>query len=292
MPRLSVVETGNGQRALVLAGGGVTGIAWETGVLLGLRDAGVDLTGADVVIGTSAGATVAAQITAPGVDLADLLAGQLDPTHVEITPALDLDLLTRVFAELAGGRLPDEAARARIGALALAAETVPEDVRRAVVAARLPHHEWPDRRVLVTAVDATTGALAVFDRASGVGLVDAVAASCAVPGVWPPVTIGGRRYIDGGVRSTANADLAAGHDVVAVLAPLTGPAAVSLEPELASLRSAGATVVLVAADETAAEAMGPNPLDPAYRTAAAEEGRRQGHEAADALAGAWSLAGT
>jgi len=274
------------QRALVLAGGGVTGIAWETGALLGLRDEGVDVVErADLVVGTSAGSTVAAQALA--ADLADLYAAQLDDAHGELTPELDLQLLATIFAELAGGRLPDQPARARIGALALSAATVDEPTRRAVIERRLPTHEWPERRLVVTAVDAVTGELAVFDAGSGVSLVDAVAASCAVPGVWPPVSIGERRYIDGGVRSTANADLAAGHDVVVVLAPLTGPAAATLDPEVASLRSSGTTVVVVATDAAAAEAMGLNPLDPSYRRPAAEHGRRQGRAAAADVAAAW-----
>ena len=275
------------QRAVVLAGGGVTGIAWETGVLLGLRDEGVDvLADADLVVGTSAGSTVAAQALA--ADLADLYDIQRADVHGELTPELDLQLLATIFAELAGGRLPDQAARARIGALALSATTVDEPTRRAVVAGRLPNHDWPERRLLVTAVDAVTGELAAFDAGSGVPLVDAVAASCAVPGVWPPVTIGERRYVDGGVRSTANADLASGHDVVVVLAPLTGPAAATLDPEVASLRSAGTTVVVVSADAAAGEAMGPNPLDPSYRRPAAEHGRRQGRAAAVDVAAAWA----
>jgi NTE family protein len=275
------------QKALVLAGGGVTGIAWETGVLLGLRDAGVDLVAdADLVVGTSAGSTVAAQVLS-GTDLAELDAVQQGDEHQEITPELDFGLLATIFSELAGGRLPDQEARARIGALALTAETVDEATRRAVIEARLPSHDWPARRLLVTAVDALTGELAVFDAASGVSLVDAVAASCAVPGVWPPVSIGERRYVDGGVRSTANADLAAGHDVVVVLAPLSGPAASTLDPEVAALRSGGATVVVVATDPDAAEAMGLNPLDPDLRRPSAEHGRRQGLAAAEAVGGSW-----
>jgi NTE family protein len=257
-------------------------------VLLGLRDEGVDLAAdADLVVGTSAGSAVAAQVLA-GVDLAELYDRQLGDDHGEITPELDLSLLATIFAELAAGRVPDEAGRARIGALALGATTVPEAARRQVVERRLPSHEWPDRRLLVTAVDAVSGELAVLDRASGVGLVDAVAASCAVPGVWPPVSIGDHRYIDGGVRSTANADLAAGCDVVAVLAPLAGPATATIEPELAALRSNGTVAVVVEADADAVAAMGPNPLDPSYRPAAAEHGRRQGAAASDRVRAAWA----
>jgi NTE family protein len=274
--------------ALVLAGGGLTGIAWEIGVLAGLRDKGVDLTGAaDLVVGTSAGSAVGAQVLA-GVDFDELVAVQLADEHSEITPELDLAVLGEIFGEMAGGKLPDQQGRVRIGTLALAAATVDEPTRRRVIERRLPSQEWPATRLVVTAVDAVTGDLAAFEASSGVSLVDAVAASCAVPGVWPPVTIGDHRYVDGGVRSIANADLAAGHDVIVVLAPLAGPAARTLEPEVDALRQAGSQVVVVNADDEAVAAMGINPLDPAYRRPALEHGRRQGDVASgpvgDALA--------
>ena len=187
--------------ALVLGGGGVAGIAWITGLLAGLAETGDDVTGADVLIGTSAGAAVAAQLGS-GLPLAELLARQTDPElqAAEIPAGVSLDkLAAEIGASLAGVTTPEQYLR-RIGAYALAARTVPESARRAVIESRLPGHEWPGRVIRLTAVDAHTGELQVFDRESGAGLVDAVAASCAVPGVWPAVTIDGHRYVDGGVR--------------------------------------------------------------------------------------------
>src|SRR5262249_4869400 len=110
--------------------------------------------------------------------------------------------------------------RQQMGKVARRAETVDEATRRAVIAGRLPSHEWPERDLKVTAVDVETGEFVVFDRHSGVGLVDAVAASCAVPAAWPPVTINGRRFMDGGLRSPSNVDLAAEAARVVVLAPI------------------------------------------------------------------------
>ena len=94
-----------------------------------------------------------------------------------------------------------------------------EAVRRNVIAQRLPSHDWPDRDLRITAIDIGTGELVAFDRKSGVELVDAVAASCAVPGAWPLVTIGERRYMDGGVGSTMNLKLATDCESVGVLVP-------------------------------------------------------------------------
>lgn len=269
---------------MVLAGGGLTGIAWELGVLLGLADEGVDLLGAaDVVIGTSAGSAVAAQALS-GAPLADLFGRQLAADHRELKPTLDFEKLVRIFTDLGQADRRDPALLRRVGEIALSASTVTEAERRAVIEWRLPVHEWPPSpRLLITAVDVATGELRVFDGDDGVGLVDAVAASCAVPGVWPPVTIGDRRYMDGGVRSTANADLAAGAESVVVLAPLAGPTLAELDAEVAELVRQGARVVTVSADDDAAAAMGPNPLEPSRRPQAADAGRRQGAAAAGAV---------
>ena len=274
-------------RALVLGGGGVTGVAWEIGLLAGLADAGVDLRDADVVVGTSAGSSVGAQVTS-GTDLEELYQRQLSGPVTEIPARLGIGGLARYVSAMVRHRKHPEVGRAHLGRLALEASTVPEAERRAVIAARLPSHEWPARRLLVTAVDAHTGEFRVFEAGDGVPLVDAVAASCAVPLVWPPVTIGDRRWIDGGVRSPANADLAAGHDRVVVVAPMTralGPMAATAQ--VAALRAAGARVALVAPDAAATRAIGRNPLDPSRREPAARAGRAQAAEAAAQVRSVW-----
>ncbi|HEX2576575.1 MAG TPA: patatin-like phospholipase family protein [Aquihabitans sp.] len=275
-------------RALVLGGGGLTGIAWTTGLLHGLAQQGVELTDADLVVGTSAGSAVGAQVRL-GRPLGELHQAQLDPTTTELAAELDLDALAAIFGVIIEAEPHDTAACAQVGAMALTAETVPEPVRRAVIEARLGTETWPAGGALrITAVDAGTGELVVFDGSQGVGLIDAVAASCAVPGVWPPVTIGDRRYVDGGVRSVANADLATGHDVVVVVLPLAGLAQHALDVELDGLRREGSTVCVLSADDAATEAMGPNPLDPRRRPPAAEAGHRQASDLAEQLRTLWS----
>lgn len=265
--------------ALVLAGGGVTGIAWEIGVLLGLAENGNDLVDrADLVIGTSAGSTVGAQVTL-GRALGDLFAAQLSDDHGEISPRLDLDLLARIFGSMTDGGTSSDGERKLIGEMALAASTVDQPTRRAVIEKRIGSDSWPARPLLITAIDADTGAFRTWSRDDGISLIDAVASSCAVPGVWPCVQIGGARYYDGGLRNSANAFLAAGHDEVWVLAPLTGGASPAVEHEMNDLRAAGARVTFVTADETAVGAMGPNSLDPRFRRPAAEHGLRQGRAA-------------
>ncbi|WP_018654771.1 patatin-like phospholipase family protein [Actinomadura flavalba] len=257
--------------ALVLGGGGVAGIAWQIGVLAGLADAGRDATGADLVVGTSAGAAVAAQLGA-GLSLEALFARQADPAlqTPEEVPSGPVGVVLETMLRLVG-EISDPAERRRaVAEFALDAPTPPEETRRKVIEARLPSHDWPDRDVRITAVEASAGTPVVFDRASGVSLVDAVTASCAVPGVWPPATIGDARYIDGGVRSLVNADLAEGHDRVLILAPSADPA---LDEQIAALTG---TVELITPDEASLAAFGPDPLAPSTRTPAAEAGRAQG----------------
>ncbi|MEU4638703.1 patatin-like phospholipase family protein, partial [Micromonospora chalcea] len=233
-------------RALVLGGGGVTGVAWELGLLAGLAGHGLRLDEAELVVGTSAGSVVGAQVRS-GTPVTQLYEAQLRSPREEVPARLGTGVLLRWA--WAGGRGRDAArARARIGAMALSARTPSEQSRRAVIAARLPSSDWPAARLLVTAVDAASGEFVVFDADSGASLVDAVGASCAVPGVWPPVTIGDRRFVDGGVRSPVNADLAAGCERVVVLAPTraaVGPMP-RLSAQVTALREAGARVAVVA----------------------------------------------
>jgi len=271
----------------VLGGGGVTGVAWTIGILTGLEEAGVDLNEADLVVGTSAGSVVGAQMTS-GRGLAELYEGQLAQQGHEIAARLRLATLAR-YALAATIRDPQRG-RARLGAMALAARTPTEAERRAVLESRIIVGDWPQRRLQVTAVAADNGEFVAFDRDSGVALIDAVGASCAVPGVWPPVTINGRRYIDGGMRSPANVDLAAGYDRVVVIAPIAQAfrRQMRLAAQVAAL-PAGTRSEVVTPDEAARQAIGRNVLDPARRAAAARAGHRQAAEVLDRIRTVWTV---
>ena len=270
----------------MLGGGGVTGIAWEIGLIAGLGDAGVRMTQADVVVGTSAGSVVGVQILS-GAPLEELYAGQLAAASSEIGARMSLAALARIV--LAGVWPRDETrARAALGHAALRAKTVPEADRKNVIESRLKLKTWPQQRLLIVAVDAESGEPRVFDSSSGISLVDAVASSCAVPLVWPPMTVDGHRYMDGGVRSIANADLAAGCDRVVVLAPVTAAVRRSgrISTQLAGL-GADVRSIVISPDAAARRAIGRNVLDPAHRANAARAGRRQAELAASAVKSVW-----
>jgi NTE family protein len=273
-------------RALVLGAGGLAAIAWETGLLAGLLEQGIDLTDADLVVGTSAGSTVAAQLGGPR-SLPELVAAQLDPETAEIDPGHDPQR-SAVRAAVWDVMAEDgdaEGKRRRVGRIALDTPTVDEPTRRVVIAARLAGADWPERPLLIPAIDAESGALVVFDREAGVDLVDAVAASCAVPAMWPPVTIGGRRYVDGGVRSGTNADLAAEADVRIVLqsgVPRSDDA-VTVGP-----LDDGPNLLVLRPDDAYVAARGDDPLDPAVRPGCVRAGLAQAERVAEDVAAVWS----
>jgi NTE family protein len=278
-------------RALVLGGGGVAGIAWTTGLLFGLSEQSVDLRDAELIVGTSAGAAVAAQLGSP-LSLAELFQRQVHPALQtrEITP--NTHLLEQLEKALPMARALDRAESAlHMGRLALEAPTVREEERRSVIAERLPCHSWPDRLLQIVAVDTGTGETRIFDRFSETELIDAVSASCAVPGIWPPVTINGCRYMDGGARSSDNADLAKGYARIVIVSPMGSRSdevvSYPLNEQIAILESAGAVTYVIEPDRGSREAIGINPLLPETRVPAAEAGRRQALAIASEIARFW-----
>lgn len=294
-----------GGRALVLGGGGSAGNAWLIGVIAGLLDAGLDATDADLIIGTSAGSTAAAQITSASPT--ELLAAILSPAPTQRTgpvgsdggrgpigPAADhMQTTNRII-----GAARDAAdMRRRLGAAALDRDVASDDAGqtrwRATVAARLPSQRWPQRTLLITAVDAHTGEPVVFDRHSGVDLVDAVAASTANGFGVPPYRIGHSRYIDGGYRRNENADLAVGYDRVLVLSPFGGRSRHPLEwgmhlaAQVDELRATGSRVEMIFPDGESLTAFGADMMDLSTRPPAALAGFAQGRGLAGQLAGFW-----
>jgi NTE family protein len=285
------VSTGGAIRsALVMGGGGITGTAWEIGVLAGLAEMGVDLGTADLVVGTSAGSIAGAQLRS-GLGIADLYARQLEPPAGEQAAAISRTTALR-FALAALRARGDEAAfRRRLGHLAARAaergRTPTEAERRATIAGRLPAHDWPAAPLVICAVDAASGDFRPFDRGAGVPLVDAVTASCAVPGVYPPARIAGHPYIDGGVRGALNADVAGGAERVIALAPVprgAGPVAGAQ----GELRGRFGRFALLTPDRHSQDVVGEAVLDPARRAPAARAGRDQGRAEARRVAAVWS----
>jgi NTE family protein len=275
----------NVKRALVMGGGGVVGTAWMTGLVSGLRREGVDLAEADVIVGTSAGSIVGTML-ATGQDFdSDTPAPSAD--RGDSAPTADRGGLAEVFAILADASLEPADARRRVGRIALAAQTITEQAHIAGISTLITAHEWPDRELLITAVDVETGDLMVWDRAGDAPLRTAVASSCALPGVSPPVTVNGRRYMDGGIGSGTNADVATGADVLVLVEPLAH--LFPREPLDRELAAAGAgTVITINPDQAALDAFGPDLGNWSVWQPARAAGIRQAATTAEQVRAAWS----
>ncbi|MCW2884781.1 MAG: hypothetical protein QOE54_1230 [Streptosporangiaceae bacterium] len=267
-------------RAVVLGPGGVVGTAWLAGLANGLRRDGVDLAEADLIVGTSAGAIIGAALaTGEVLDRLATLPRPADPDGP--TPEVNPDRLTEVFTVLGDPSLEPAAARRRVGRLALAAGTINEHAHIARMGFLIGAREWPARTLLITAVDIETGEPQIWDRASGAPLPAAVASSCAMPGLYPPITINGRRYMDGALRSGTNADLAAGARVLVVIEPVANMFPAS------PLQPGAGTVLRIIPDSATLAAFGPDLSDRAAWTSAYQAGVRQAAEAAQRVRATW-----
>jgi NTE family protein len=179
--------------------------------------------------------------------------------------------------------------RALVGRAALRASTATEEDWLRSIGHGLVGKSWPQGRLFITAVDAQTGTSVVFDNTSGVPLERAVAASCAVPGVFPAVEVGGRRYVDGGLRSIANADLATGHRRVLALSPYPVGSHVRDLPRVQLLMlKPRAKTHLVVPDAKDLWAMGANPLDMSRGAGTFEAARAHGARIADHVGEMWA----
>jgi NTE family protein len=285
-------------RALVLGGGGPVGIAWEAGLAVGLAGEGVRLADADLIVGTSAGSVVGAQL-ALAMPLADTVAHVSGPLPAADGAGGGMEALLAAMVEAARHGVDADEARVALGRLALEATTVDEETFIGAFDV-VKDEPWP-AGFACTAVDVATGEFRVWDAEAGVELSRAVASSCSVPGVFPPVTIGGRRYMDGGMRTALNADVAVGHDVVVAVScftlslpegmsdPMFDAMAAQLEAEFATLRTGGAAleVVTPGAEFLDLSGWGLNLMNPALAPAAYDAGVRQAAVEAERIRGAW-----
>jgi len=319
-------------RALVLSGGGSVGIAWQTGLALGLLEGGVDVSLADSIVGTSAGSAVGALLaqrrdlresldrfapppsqTLSGTEPTGTGSPAAEPTgRGASSPAAErpatrrseradsggmpelMQIIAKVIADGGGAR----DVRMAVGQHALSARTPSED-GFVNSFSHLDCERWP-RTFACTAIDVETGEFRVWDADAKVALPRAVASSCAVPGLFPPILIDGRRYMDGGIRSATNADLAKGMERVLLISlvggamvgggnPMRGEAARRpMERELRVLQESGSRVEMIHPDAGSAAAMGMDLMNPSHTYAAGQAGLHQGRAEAERIRSFWS----
>ena len=294
---------------LVLAAGGGVGEAWMSGVLAGIEEAaGVDFRRAEAFVGTSAGSIVAATLVAghrPRRPRESGPAGRRFAREAEAAGGGPLGGLVSVAARGVW------AASAPLAAPALAMGAPGGAIARSWLLARMPDRgmslnglagevdrggaRW-DGRLRICTVDRATGRRVVFGRpgAPQATVGEAVAASCSVPWIFSPVTIGGREYVDGGVWSITNLDAApAGRDSEVLCLSVTASLPLALGSgfgalrgftraaeavETLALRRRGASVRTIGPDAEAASELGVNLMDQRKRRAALAAGYRQGLE--------------
>ena len=273
-----------GRAALVLSGGGLLGVGWELGVLRGLHDGGVDMGRFEPVVGTSAGAMSGA-VAASGAALEPVAPNpERDRQTAAVMGQMNPDALGPVFAVLMAGGDPDPARRAQIGAIARQTQ-IAEDLFIDLIRQYLPDMPWP-RPLVITAVDVDDGAFVSWGVTAGVPLIRAVAASSSLPGIFPPVTIAGRRYMDGAVRSPTSADLATGSEIVVIVAAPSRSAQSDqqIAAETVDVRAAGGEIVEIRPDAESRAAFGADAMDSSRQPVVFEAGLRQGRAAASDVA--------
>lgn len=269
-------DTSKKTKAVVLGGGGVTGIAWEIGIITALLQEGIDLSDANVIIGTSAGSFVGTAL-ASGYDMNKLYDSHFIPNESEVNVSVSSEVMKLWTEAFIYGKDDKKKIGKMFGDIAKKYPSkISKEERLAVVESRLTTTIWPSK-LKVTAVDAETGDLHVFDKDSGTSLINAVNASGAVPGLWPLVTFNDRDWIDGGMVSSTNAFLANSYDKVVILSPM--PQKYGLVPSVkddAEEMKKSATVSLIIPDNDSILAIGKNPYDPAFAASSANAGFEQG----------------
>lgn len=300
----------SGKRAVVLGGGGPVGVAWEMGIAAGLASAGINLADADLVVGTSAGSITGAMLT--GGDDPAQVAGEVEQmftTGLGSTGAdqVSADALAEFMDLTFGWAQVDDTDEARlaylqkIGAFTNDATTIDEAAFVGALGTVLGGRPWP-AHFACTAVDTDTGEFQTWDASSNVPLERAVASSCSVPGVYPPIPINGHRYMDGGAKSALNADLAAGYDTAILVSctvmelppgiddPRIGSFLAFQRAEVDRLRASGTHVEVIVPDLEflMISNFGMSLMDFTVVTAAAEAGTKLGTAEAERIAAVWA----
>jgi NTE family protein len=267
------------RRALVLGGGGPIGVHWEAGLATGLHEAGFPLDSIDVIVGTSAGAIVGAHLAQGGPSSWSKLLGAERKADAAAGPPaffdrskLDLQALGEIYQLWGAMQLTTREQVQAIGKVVRRLDRGAHDqwvseTRKSVP----PGADWPERRLCVVAVDTESGERRMFERGDGVRLARAIAASSAVPGLFPAIEIKERLYMDGQVWSSTNADLLLADRPEQVLIAMptnseTGRGIGShaermLEHEIAALRAAGCDVKWRTPSSDDAQRMGTNLMD-------------------------------
>lgn len=284
------------RKALVLGGGGVVGNAWESGLVVGLAKAGVDLRDADTIVGTSAGSIVGTRLAA-GHDFAAMMSEDDEGLDLPFAPGgPDVEKLAEIFAAWGAQEIVTPEFCRAIGALASEARTAAPGDWIEVMGGGLEIEAWPNADLRLIAVDIDSGERVVLCPNDDIDLHHAVAASCSVPGLFPVVEAGGLRLTDGGLHSGTSADVLLVDEpgVAVIVAPIvTGTAGFGdlasrcLDAEIASLKAAGWQVLRILPTPPEKAIFGPDLMSQDRADAAHDAGVERGETVAGLLKNFW-----
>ena len=264
------------EKALVLGGGGITGIAWESGVLAGLIDSGILVNHADKILGSSAGSYVGS-ILANGQNMKtyyEQLANNRDNAdNAQLDPSL-FELWREAFVQ---GKTDEQVIGKYLGDIInKSPSTVSLEERERSVRKRIGNVDWTPQ-LEITAINAKTGTLESFNETSGISLMEAVMASGAVPGIWPHVDMLGDSWIDGGMISSTNARLMANYKDIIILAPLDQKQGLvpSVYEDVETLKT-NSNVTLITPDQDSRNIIGTNIYSSQHIKEIGDAGYQQG----------------
>jgi NTE family protein len=264
------------EKALVLGGGGITGIAWESGVLAGLIDSGILVNHADKILGSSAGSYVGS-ILANGQNMKtyyEQLANNRDNAdNAQLDPSL-FELWREAFVQ---GKTDEQVIGKYLGDIInKSPSTVSFEERERSVRKRIGNVDWTPQ-LEITAINAKTGTLESFNETSGISLIEAVMASGAVPGIWPHVDMLGASWIDGGMISSTNARLMANYKDIIILAPLDQKQGLvpSVYEDVETLKT-NSNVTLITPDQDSRNIIGTNIYSSQHIKEIGDAGYQQG----------------
>lgn len=281
------------KRALILGGGGVVGVGWHSGLIAGLNERGIDLGLADIIVGTSAGSYVGTKLAAGHLFEPEFkpspMAIEADRVLVEMDRNLDMASMVKVFQIWMRQESMSRECLQTIGELAKAANTMDESLWITGSGTATEVEDWPELDLRITTVDVDSGELVIHTKKNS-SLHHAVAASCSIPGIFPPITIGDAQFMDGGLHSATNAHLVLEDrpDIAVIIAPICEQTAVfgalaerNLYQEIEQLQSQEIKVVAITPNKTDIEAFGNNLMDVSRRDAARKAGYERGLELAE-----------
>jgi NTE family protein len=280
------------ERTVVFDAGGVAGMAWTTGLVYGLKHEECDISKAEVLIGSSLSALLAAQIHS-GIALDKLFSMQAlasTPHSWQSVTSIESYRILELWSQLIAS--DTNSSQENILDILLKKHTTFTPLAwKKIISEHIFMLDWSERALQVVATDCESGQLVIFDKLSGVSLLDAIAASSATPGLVDPIKIDGRYYTDGGLHSAKSIAFAAGAQKIIIISPM-GTAGWPINNkhyfmQVEKLKESGSDVMFITPDYPSRIEFEDNPFLIQTRAHTAEAGFIQGRKLPEDIKSFW-----